>query len=399
MIYWLIALCILLFAMGYLFSKQNVFSPVTITAAIWIVCLSLFLLLHHDLPPLSGRFFGSLALWISTLSIGSFCVQSFRMSNTSTRDANIHVRNIFLLISTICYPFLFIWAKQALAVGDTGNWALDLRMAAIGQSALGDDTYGGLNIILWNITYTVELIYFTKKTWWRTALPALYVLSFGFLTMSKIMFLSFFVMTLCILFFNKKIQIKHIAIGFIFLLTIMVSLQSIRHRNSLETEDQKEDFLVLYALSSMSAFDTLEPCSSNHWGENAFRIYYAITYKLGLSEIKPINPLLDFIDKPIVTNTYTGMYPFFKDFGKIGVGIFGLILGILFGFFFRKAQKGSIYCMIIYAYLSQAILMQYAADSIFTGLANFVKYMIIASLLFIPAKFTIKKAEIQNTPS
>ena len=399
MIYWLIALCILLFAMGYLFSNRNVFSPVTITAAIWIVCLSLFLLLHHDLPPLSGRFLGSLALWVSTLSIGSFCVQSFRINHTSNRDANLHVRNIFLLISTICYPFLFIWAKQALAVGDTGNWALDLRMAAIGQSALGDDTYGGLNIILWNITYTVELIYFTKKTWWRTALPALYVLSFGFLTMSKTIFLSFILMTLCILFFNKKIHIRHIIVGIIVLLASMVALQSIRHRNSVDTDDKKEDFLVLYALSSMSAFNTLKPGSAEHWGENVFGIYYAVTYKLGLSDFEPIDPILKFIYKPIATNTYTGMYPFYKDFGKAGVSIFGIVLGIFYGFLFRKAQKGSKYYLVIYAYVSNMILMQYTGDVVFTGLASLVKYMIIASLLFIPAKFTIKKAEIQNTPS
>ena len=179
----------------------------------------------------------------------------------------------------------------------------------------------------------------------------------------------------------------------------MVALQSIRHRNSVDTDDKKEDFLVLYALSSMSAFDTLKPGSAEHWGENVFRIYYAVTYKLGLSDIEPIDPILKFIYKPIATNTYTGMYPFYKDFGKAGVGIFGIVLGIFYGFLFRKAQKGSKYYLVIYAYVSNMILMQYTGDVVFTGLASLVKYMIIASLLFIPAKFAIKKAEIQNTPS
>ena len=93
------------------------------------------------------------------------------------------------------------------------------------------------------------------------------------------------------------------------------------------------------------------------------------------------------------------MYPFYKDFGKAGVGIFGIVLGIFYGFLFRKAQKGSKYYLVIYAYVSNMILMQYTGDVVFTGLASLVKYLIIASLLFIPAKFTIKKADIHNTPS
>ena len=319
------------------------------------------------------------------------------MGHTSIKDANIHVRNIFLLISTVCYPFLFVWVKQALAVGEYDNWALNLRMAAIGKSALGEEIYGGLNIILWQITYTVELIYFTPKKWWRTTLAAIFVLSFGFFTMSKTIFFSFIFMTLCILLFNKKIHIRHIAIGIVLLLAVMVALQSIRHKDSVSSEDQKEDFLVLYALSSMSAFDTLEPCSSEHWGENVFRIYYAVTYKLGLSDIEPIDPILKFIYKPIATNTYTGMYPFYKDFGKTGIAIFGLILGIFYGFLFRKAQKGSKYYLIIYAYVSNMILMQYTGDVVFTGLASLVKYMILTALLFIPDKITIKKAVQDST--
>lgn len=385
MIYFLIAFCIVLFLGGYFFSKGNIFSPATITNGIWLICLSLFLLLNHNLPPLSGKFCEALALWTGMQFLGTMCSQSIKFKKSELK-ANEDIRDLFLLISAICFPFLLFWAGKALAVGTTGNWALDLRNAAIGQSSLGDEAYGSMYFLLWQATYLVELIYFEKKRWWRTVLPALFILSFGFLTMSKTVFLAFFTMSICILFFKKKISLAQIGFGVIILLVSIMLLHSARHHN-LNSERQKNDFVVLYALSSMTAFDcAVEPNSSTHPGENVFRIYYAIMYKLGLSDIEPINPILKFIKKPIVTNTYTGMYPFYKDFGLTGVSIFGFILGILFGYIFRRAQCNNVLFLIIYAYLSYMILMQYVGDFFFTNLSGTIKFIILTYILFLPKR-------------
>lgn len=390
MIYNLIILCIVLFAGGYFFSRGNIFSPATITNAIWLVCLSLFLLLNHDLPPLSGKFCGALALWVVTQFFGTMCSQSMKFK-PSTLKINDDMRDLFLLVSVLCYPILLLWTHKALAAGHSGNWALDLRLAAIGKSSLGDEAYGSLYFILWQVTYLAELVHFDKRRWWRTALPAFFVLSFGFLTMAKAVFLTFLVMSLCVLFFKKKISFLHIGIGIGVLLVTIILLQNARYDN-VKDDDDKNDFIVLYALSSMSAFDSaVQPCSSTHTGENIFRLYYAVTNRLGLSDIEPIDPILKFIKKPIVTNTYTGMYPFYKDFGMAGIGIFGLILGALYGYVFRRAQYDNPLALIIYAYMSCMILMQYVADIFFTNLAGTIKFILLASLLFIPWKFTLHR--------
>lgn len=389
MIYCLTALCIIIFAGGYYFSRENVFSPATITSAIWLVCLSMFLLLEHDLPPLSGKFCGALALWIVSMFAGTMCSQSMKYDSSELK-ANENMRDIFLLVSSICFPFLFVWAYNVLEAGESGNWAADLRNAALGKSQLSDKPYGGMQILIWQITYLAELVYFEKRRWWRTALPALFILCFGFFTMSKITFLTLFIISACILFFQKKISIAKIAAGFCVLLITVMALQNLRNRN-LNGEGGRNDFMVLYMLSSMTAFDTsVEPCSATHPGENTFRIYYAIRYKAGLSDIEPINPLLKFIEKPISTNTYTGMYPFYKDYGMAGVGIFGFVLGIIYGYFFRRAQYNNTLSLIIYAYLSGCILMQYVADIFFTNFSGTVKFMILASLLFIPERINIR---------
>ena len=147
--------------------------------------------------------------------------------------------------------------------------------------------------------------------------------------------------------------------------------------------------IVLYMLSNMSAFDTLQPYSSEHFGENVFRIYYAITYKLGLSDIVPVNPILPWIEKPIAINTYTTLYPFFKDFGYIGIGIFGSLLGLFYGWIFKKHQENCLFYTIMYAYFCTLLVTQYNGDGVFTNIAGHVKMLLILCVPFVVDKYKL----------
>ncbi len=384
--FFLIIYTSVLLIISHIVSKQNIFSPATLTSALWLVCITLFYTLNHNLYPITQKFTQNITIWITTIWISSLSIQSFKFNKKTNLDASEFIRDIFLLISTICFPFLFFWVQDALAVGETNNWAQNLRLAAIGKSELGDDIYGGLSIIIWQITYTVELIHFNKKKFWRTILPAIYILSFSFFTMSKTGFLTFFSATVTILFLKNRISTTKICAGiFVFIIGLLI-LQSIRENTNFESSSSQTRFISLYLLSPISAFETLTPSSSVHPGENVFRIIFAIKYKLGLSNIEPIEPILEFVKVPMYTNTYTIMYPFYKDFGTSGVLVFGLILGTFWGYLFKKSIVGNTYCTIIFAYISHMILMQFAGDFTFTNLTGLIKFMLIAALLFLPTK-------------
>jgi len=165
---------------------------------------------------------------------------------------------------------------------------------------------------------------------------------------------------------------------------LFVGLQSIRHSSSVI---EKNDFVVLYVLGNIKAFETIEPASSLHFGENSFRVIYAVSHSLGISDTKPIHFLLPFIEKPIITNTYTAMYPFFKDFGYWGIGIFAIFLGTLFGWIFKKAKKGNILFILLYASFTTVIIMQYVADTFFTNMAGHIKFIIILLIPFMATKY------------
>ncbi len=377
----IIGICLLL-VLSYVCSHQYLLSPSILVSAIWIIMLVLYVLLPHDLFPIGKQTLLCISLWCGGIVLSSLFVQSFPTPVGKIQASNT-IRDLYLLLSVLSFPFLLYWAYTAIVSG-TESWMLNLRMAAIGRGSSGE-AYTPFYTIIWQVSYALELIYFERKKWWRLLLSGLFFLSFGFITMSKMFILSFFLFTVCILFFKRKIQLKHLLLGVGVIIVGLIGLHFLR-QNQQATEDNVTSFVELYLLSSLSAFETLEPCSASHFGENAFRIFYAIAYRLGISDIEPINPILEFIHVPVYTNTYTTMYPFFVDFGYWGVGLFALVIGGLFGLTFRKAQDGSLFSLVIYAYFMHIIIMQFAGDMLFTNLAGLLKYVIVAMIPFLVEK-------------
>ncbi len=388
----LFILCLILAMFGLIASKNNILSPSVITPTVWMVVLSLFMILNHNLPPLSGQFLGALALWVTMLCLGSLFTQSLRVRAYPEHKPSRLVLDIFFWISLATYPLFLLFVKEALATGTSGNWAMDLRLAALGRTETFTEVYGGLHIALWHVAYLLELFCYSPKNRHRVIILGLMFLSFGLGTMSKLILLEFIINTVAVLLFKRKVSVKHFVVALGVLLLVFATIQSMRQR------DQKFDqnnFFVLYVLGNASAFDTLEPGSAEHYGENVFRVYYAITEKLGYSSIEPIDPLLPFIDKPLNTNTYTGMYPFFKDFGYWGVGIFALLYGLIFGWVFKKAQQGTPFFIILNAILVFALATQYVADLVITNIAGYIKQVLLLMLPFI-ANYKIETDSFKN---
>ncbi len=370
-------ICTALLILSFVCSKQNIFSPGFLASGIWFVCLALFVILPHQLPPLSKQFISALTIWLIFFTVSSLFMQSFAYKTTNIQPNTI-IKDLYFWLSIASIPLLVSFAYTAIKTGTSGNWAWDLRSAAIGKDT--DEAYTPFYFLIWTATYLLYLINITKKNWKRVVILGLLVLGFGIISMSKTLILNFFVLTVFILYIKKYITTRHILIGIAALFVLLIGIQSIRHAVKIDASET-ENTLVLYILSSMSAFDTLTPLSSAHWGENTLRIIYAIPYKLGFSDIQPVNPILPWIYKPIATNTYTCMYPFFKDFGYWGISIFAIILGTFYGWVFKRFQQGDIFFTLFFAYCCTLIVTQYNGDAFFTNLAGHTKF---ALLLYIP---------------
>ena len=157
--------------------------------------------------------------------------------------------------------------------------------------------------------------------------------------------------------------------------------------------DKLDRLIVLYMGSGMPSFDNhVNTNSSEHWGENTFCLFYAINNKLGLSDIEPVRPNHDFNVSVINnakydTNIYTVIYPFYKDFGYVGIVIFAIITGLLFGYIFKMAQQGDMFGLCLYALFAICLIMEFMDDIFYTTLSQYIQYFLIGIIPFFISKY------------
>lgn len=387
MVFLLIILCLFFVVVGLRCSHNNIFSPSVMTGTIWAGSLFLFLVLGQKLPDLSFNFCLCLFLWISCTCLSSLYAQSATYRDSKLDEPGLLIRNIYLIYSVIWAPILYEFVTKVMLLGTSGSLALDLRLAAIGKGSGFSSAFGGLFVIIWQVSFLLEALCFDKKKWWRFALITFIYASFGIVTMSKITFLNIFLFGTSIFYFKKRISLKHLLMGIGVLLFLFLTLQSIRQ--AIKFSDVDDSFFITYIVSNLSAFDTLKPCTSLHFGENTFRFIYAMFYDLEWSRIEPVDIMLKWINKPIQTNTYTAMYPYYVDFGKTGLVIFPILMGTIYGWIYKKAEMGSNFHIVLYAVVINIIFMQYAADLFFTSFSGNVKLFIFILIPFLATKHNL----------
>lgn len=387
MTYLLILLCIFFLILGLACSKNNIFSPSTLTPTIWLFVLVCYLILGEGVYILSPNLYLCLFIWISGICTSSLVFQSATYHDPNLNKPSETIRNIYLIISVIFLFKLYKFASVAITNGSTGYIPLDLRLAALGLGSGFNEPFGGFFVLIWQTSFILELLCYDKNKKWRLLVASSCFLLFGIVTMAKITFLNFFVIGCSILYFKKIVNLKHILSGLCILALFFIILQVLRM--SLKLSDINNSIIVTYVISNLTAFDSLSPCSAEHFGENTFRIIYAIFYKLGISSVEPIDTILNWVEKPIQTNTYTTMYPFYVDFGIIGITFFSILMGSCYGWLFKKAQMGSNFYIAFYPIILNVIIMQYAADQFFINLTTNIKLFFILAVPFLFTKHNL----------
>lgn len=376
-----ILILIALMAAGYLLSKRDILSPAVLVTTVWLAAFVCFLVLPHALPPMGTKTLIGVGLWSIGMVFGTLLTQSFSYSKRSMQ-ADSRIREVYFWVSIACVPLLIIFVCQALGSNLTASPAMRLRMAALGKGKVDGSMYSPVYYVLWLATYLLYLYKADKSNWGRALVMGVLVLAFGIATMSKTLVLNLGVMTMVVLYHKRVIRFRHLLTGGALLTVGLLTLHAVRQTKNLDGEYTA--FLVeQYVLRNFTAFDTVEPCSSAHWGENVFRIFYAVTYKLGICTVEPIEVVLPWVTKPVVTNTYTCLYPFFKDFGYGGIAVFALISGLLIGWVYKRREQKDEFFTILYAYFSTMIIMEFDSEIFFTNIAGIIKFIIILSLPFL----------------
>ncbi len=385
----MIYVCILLFIIlitSYISSNQIIFAPSVIVSGIWFICILLYFVLDHGLYPINNKFLVPISIWVSCFCFFSLLAQSLSVSTPFKNiSPNKVARDIYFYFSLITLPFLVYDIYTLITKGLGSNIFSVLRNAnIIGFEKQGIERTSSFFVIFWFVSYIIELLSASKSNRFRLATLLLMNIFYAFITMGKSSFLSIFIASAIILFYQKKIKLKTIALGVGILFFLFLGIQTIRSNNN--DQIHSNDFISLYLLAGMPAFETLEPASTTYFGENTFRFIYAVGYKFHLIAIEPKSALQEFVSVPESTNVYTVLYPYYKDFGLIGIIIFASLLGFLFGHIFKRAQRGDTYSLVIYSLLSICLVLQFMNDVFFMTFSQNLQYIIIAYIPFFITK-------------
>jgi oligosaccharide repeat unit polymerase len=199
----------------------------------------------------------------------------------------VTARDIYYYLTLFTLP-LMVFSVLLVVARSGGNPFSALRDANVAEDNGIRTT--GFFVIFWMVSYIMELQVVSKKNLGRVVLLFLVNLFYAFISMGKMNFMILFLASAIILTRRKILKLWHLAIGGVVMIFLFVGIQTIR--GSYTTPKK---FAALYLTSSMGNLNTnLKPESAEHWGENTFRLFYALKSALDGGHTKPVDPILEF---------------------------------------------------------------------------------------------------------
>lgn len=386
----LIIVCIVLLIFSLLFSRGRWYAPSVLSSGVWLLCILAYIYIDRGAHNFHSNTISVLITWMVCFCGATWVMQSLHikplMHNVST---SVSARDIYYYFSLLTLPFLLydvIMILQQVSINDTFS---ALRSANVSETKQGIRTTGFF-VIFWLVSYLLELYVANKKNIGRIIVLFLLNIAYVVISMGKINLLVLFLSSAIVLSYKHIIKLKHLAIGALVMCVAFIGIQSARG-----SYNSFEKFAALYLTSSITNFDThVRPNSAKQPGENTFRIAYAVKNKIDGGKTNVVDTNLEF--KQIIigkskywSNTYTMLYPYYVDFGYWGIAIFGILIGLFYGYLFKTSEDGSSYALILYAILSSVVVLQFFADTFFMVLSQNIQYIIVAIIPYIISKYNL----------
>lgn len=376
-------LALMMTGIGWYLSR-DLFSPYVAVPGIWVVAILILYLLPNNFYPVRNEFPYVLAIWLSGFFFASIACEYYTPCASvvaKMRQPNRNILYVYTVITCISMPIICGAIVKQAFLEDPENMFRYMRMMSTGQDE--NIEMPNLGILLYFVSLAFVMLFYSLLYFKNKKLKLIIIvlnLMLATVTMAKTTFLSIMFSSLYLCFQQKIIKMRHLVYGLLAFIGLSFILQSVRAAGE---DVESTSFLALYLSSSIVAFDYYAvPCSSPMFGMYTFRIVYAIGHAFGITE-PPTDTILEFVFVPEITNTYTNMYPFYKDFGFLGVFIFSIIYGLFYGFLYKKSRTGGKLELVLYAIFLTFVLMEFIGEFIFTNLSTSIQYIFFAVLPFL----------------
>lgn len=362
--------------------EKKILTPLFIMPMIWALLLFFFELLPHSLYPLNTQFLLALFIWVFSFFITALLCMGAKF----TKEIELYNEKIFSIYYYIVLIFaplaLLLLIREALKVGPE-LFFLKLRLINTGLDEDNTFSLGPLSYVFnfANIVLLLFTLYYNKISKFKYYVVFILVILLGVITLARTSLVVISIGIFVILYFKKVLKKKHY-IYFLFLFFTIIAVVS-QMRTVHEAEKTNfVDTVSIYLFAGMPAFDTLKYIPSETPGQYTFRFLYAIANALG-AKIEVEKTILPYVYVPTPTNVYTVMFPFFKDFGNVGVGVFGFLYGAIYGLLYKFSRLNNHLGIILYASIFPFLLLQFFGEYIFQNFSTFLQSIIYIVLPYL----------------
>lgn len=374
--------------------EKNWTSPSFITSTLWLIIITAYNYLPHELYNLSNKFYYSLLLWVLPFCFFSSLFSKFNMKVPKILKQEFPnsnwtnpILNTMLIISTLLIFLLYRISQGGDSIAGT------IRMLSINH-----ELPTSISLLMYIFTFGIVFITCYFLEWGINysnkfkVLCILYLILILFQgnkgTIAQLMFAIIYILQ-----FKNKLNKKtfiSIILGCVFLMSAVVIF-----RNDAE-DTTLIDYLLIYILSPLPAFDMMLNSEFVVSGGSPgsmtfaalFRIFDAVGVNLGIKQFQVDSW---WVNVPLPTNVFTVMQTFYIDFGNSGIFLFSSLFGIIWGQLFNFTKRKIRVFILIYALFFYWLFLTFFADYIFTFFSISIQMIFFSMLLYL--KITLKSKQ------
>ena len=354
----ILIISLIFFLIGLIYKKHNLASPIIIHNGIWFFVSLVGIFVAPLFFELNNKIFTIWLLWSLIINLLFLLLTPKGITNKYPFSQYRSLPNYWIILTPLTLYFLF----KVIDLGLTGthSFLLNIRLANI-TGYYSENFVFQVFSRLYPLIFVLFLIeiYFNNNKYNRYS-TYFYMFVFILETSGKIAIITPIICYIVIKSQRKLFNFKKITIFLVITIVAMLLLHFLR----LSDDDSTTllQFLATYIYSPIIALGEVEPMSGEYWGENVFRLGYALPYFLGYSDIEPIPLILDYVRIPSLTNVYTAMYIYYKDFGLLGVVLGAIFIGFLYSILYEKFYNKRFIGSILYLSLLPPLLLSFFSD-------------------------------------
>ena len=373
--------------------EKSFLFPPFIFNGIWFIVLFVYILVKIADPQEMDTLRSNTLLFIGFANIsftagGLYLLINYRkkpVKNTySPSKVPAILGDTILLISVLTLILLFFKARNMASEIEAQNFFIALRHQLtnlrLDYGILGYFLVFGLFASLYRFMTFDNLSGISLKN--KFKLITSFIISIGFLILStgRTYFFFYFITLFIIIYFKGELKRKYIRIFFFMFFFLFILVGIVLSKGGSLTYSLSENIsssithILAYLNGPLLAFDRFLNSDFTHtYGENTFRFFFALLYKLNIISREPVDIVKEYLFVPYPTNVYTVFYTYVMDFGRLGTIFLIFLFGMLNSWLFYKSKSSGNHVKMLTAFSYYPLLMVFFQDQYFSLLSFWIQ--------------------------